>query len=173
LPFCPPFAPELDRIVEQNRTGRKKETFELSDGRIITTETPIGMPPPFFGGGAGNIGKTARIAKSAGGVADDLVGGAAKVIRTWPKHHPFPVYLGGAIDQTLKKIPLKLHQKFHAALDKWKGGIYDRRLGSKSFLKMDKEQVIKDLREFYETAEDGAFKKYLCDFEQAVKESGH
>ena len=48
---------------------------------------------------------------------------AYRASRAWPKHHPFPKYLGGAWDQTLKKIPRKLHQQFHAALDKWKGGI--------------------------------------------------
>ncbi len=37
---------------------------------------------------------------------------------------------------------------------------------------VDKAHVIKNLAEFYKTAEEGVFKKYLPDFLQAVKESG-
>jgi hypothetical protein len=90
----------------------------------------------------------------------------------WPKHHAFPKYLGGAADQTLKKIPRKLHYRFHSALDKFKGGKYARSKGAAHFETMDKAQVIKDLTEFYKTAEGGIFEKYLPDFLQAVKESG-
>jgi len=97
---------------------------------------------------------------------------AKALSRKWPRHHPFPAYLGGAIDQTLKKIPRKLHERFQAALDKWKGGKYSRSKGADHFKGMDKEAIIKDLREFYETAEGGMFKDYLPDFEQALRESG-
>jgi hypothetical protein len=93
--------------------------------------------------------------------------------RIWPKHHPFPKYLGGAVDQTLKKIPRKLHEKFHAALDQWRGGKYARSKGADHFKGMNKDGIIKDLREFYEQAEGGIFKEFLRDFEQAVKESGY
>jgi RHS repeat-associated protein len=89
----------------------------------------------------------------------------------WPKHHPFPKYLGGAPAQTLKKIPRKLHEQFHTALDRWMGGKYSRRKGAEHFKNMDRETVIKDVRQFYSEAEGGLFKKYLPDFEQAVRES--
>jgi hypothetical protein len=105
----------------------------------------------------------------AGSVVLKLSRGISK---RWPGHHPFPKYLGGAPDQTLKKIPRKLHERFHAALDKWKGGRYARSKGSSYFEKLDKWEIIQDLREFYTKAEAGIFKKYLPDFEQAVIESG-
>jgi len=90
----------------------------------------------------------------------------------WPRHHPFPKYLGGALDQTLRKMPRKLHDSFHGALDRWKGGKYSRSKGAGHFKGMDRQQIINDLREFYETAEGGIFRKYLPDFERAVRESG-
>jgi len=98
---------------------------------------------------------------------------APKVSRVWPKHHPFPTYLGGAVDQTLKKIPRNLHYRFHSALDRYKGGIYSRRLGSDHFQGSDKASTIRDLRGFYRKAEGGIFSKYLPDFNTAVIESGY
>ena len=79
----------------------------------------------------------------------------------------------GAVDQTLKKIPSKLHNEFHAELDRWKGGKYSRRLGTDHFRDMSKQEIINDLREFYQKGGGGKFKKYLPDFEQAVTESGY
>ena len=95
----------------------------------------------------------------------------SKISCKWPKHHPWPQYLGGLREQTLKKIPRRLHQRFHIALDRWKGGKYDRHLTSKAFKNMDTTQIINDLREFYQTAEGGIFARYLPDFEQAVQET--
>jgi len=95
----------------------------------------------------------------------------SKLTCKWPKHHPFPMYLGGLHDQTLKKLPTKLHHKFHSALDKWKGGKYSRRLSAKAFAGKELGPIINELREFYKTAEGGIFAKYLPDFEQAVKET--
>lgn len=92
--------------------------------------------------------------------------------RVWPKHHPFPVYLGGAIDQTLKKIPRGLHYQFHASLDKWMGGKYARAKTAAAFKSMDKSEIIRDLTIFYKTADGGAYRKYLADFLKAVEESG-
>jgi hypothetical protein len=69
-------------------------------------------------------------------------------------------------------MPRHLHERFHAALDKWKGGKYARWRGADEFKNMSREEIIRDLREFYQKAEGGIFKKYLPDFEQAVKESG-
>jgi hypothetical protein len=97
---------------------------------------------------------------------------ALRVSRIWPLHHPFPKYLGGAVDQTLTKMPRKLHERFHAALDKWKCGKYARSKGADHFKDINKQEVIKDLREFYQSGEGGIFAEYLSDFEQAVKESG-
>ena len=94
------------------------------------------------------------------------------VSRVWPKHHPFPMYLGGAADQTLKKIPRNLHYQFHCSLDKWMGGKYARAHTAAAFKDVDKALVIKDLTMFYKTADGGAYAKYLDDFLQAVKESG-
>jgi hypothetical protein len=89
------------------------------------------------------------------------------LICTWPKHHPFPKYLGGLAEQTLKKIPRLLHYRFHAALDKWKGGL----LGRSTFAGLPFDDVVRELRLFYKTAEGGIFAKYLPDFEQAVRET--
>jgi hypothetical protein len=97
---------------------------------------------------------------------------SGNVSSKWPKHHPFPKYLGGSVDQTLKKIPRKLHEKFHAALDKWNDGKYARSRSAKHFEHVPREEIIPDLRDFYKNAEVGIFSKYLPDFEQAVKESG-
>jgi RHS repeat-associated protein len=91
--------------------------------------------------------------------------------RTWPKHHPWPKYLGGWRDQTLKKLPPCEHRLFHSALDKWQGGKYARNKGADHYKDMNPNQIIQDLREFYKTAEGGRFSQYLDDFEQAVKET--
>jgi hypothetical protein len=70
-------------------------------------------------------------------------------------------------------MPRKLHERFHAALDCWDDGKYARNKTAKYFQKMSKDEIIADLREFYMSAEDGNFRKYLDDFEQAVSESVH
>lgn len=110
-----------------------------------------------------------------GAVVGGLAGGAKAAARgfsrIWPAHHAFPKYLGGAADQTLRKIPKSLHYRFHSALDKWKGGRYARSKGASHFEGMNKQGIIDDLRDFYTNAEGGIFKKYLPDFEQAVRES--
>jgi hypothetical protein len=95
----------------------------------------------------------------------------SKISCKWPKHHPWPQYLGGLREQTLKKLPRRLHELFHVALDKWKGGKYARARGAEFYKNLDPKMVIKDLREFYQTAEGGAFAEYLPDFEKAVKET--
>lgn len=91
----------------------------------------------------------------------------SKLICTWPKHHPFPKYLGGLAEQTLKKIPRQLHYRFHSALDKWKGGV----LGRSTFAALPFDAVVRELRLCCKTAEGGIFAKYLPDFEQAVRET--
>ncbi len=88
------------------------------------------------------------------------------------KHHPFPKYLGGAADQTLKKIPQKLYYRFHSELDQFKDGKYARSKGAGHFKDMDKAEIIKDLTKFYKTARGGIFEKYLPNFVQAARESG-
>lgn len=119
-------------------------------------------------GGKVTLGAIVRMRSTASAIAKKAKLGS----RVWPKHHAFPKYLGGAADQALKKIPRRLHYRFHSALDKFKGGKYARSKGATHFESMDKTQVIKDLTEFYRTAEGGIFKEYLPDFLQAVKESG-
>jgi hypothetical protein len=79
--------------------------------------------------------------------------------------------LGGLVTQTLKKIPRRLHYRFHAALDTWKGGKYARSHGAAHFRSMNFSTIIRDLREFYQTAEGGIFARYLPDFEQALRET--
>lgn len=119
------------------------------------------------------IGELGVLVHNGGGAVCPIGKGAkAKVSLKWPKHHPFPKYLGGAADQTLKKIPRNLHYQFHAALDKFKNGKYARSKGAAHFKSFDKMEIIKDLKQFYSTAEGGSFKKYLPDFLEAVKESG-
>jgi hypothetical protein len=51
------------------------------------------------------------------------------------------------------------------------GGKYARAHTAAAFKDLDKAQVIKDLTNFYKTADGGAYAKYLDDFLQAVKES--
>ncbi len=70
------------------------------------------------------IGKADNLADATSLV--DNVASISGVSRVRPKHHPFPMCLGGAADQTLKKIPRNLHYRFHASLDKWMGGKYAR-----------------------------------------------
>ena len=141
----------------------------------------VGLTPGPQGlGGVGRPAGAAAKAGLSGAFGKALTNKAATecaeeipsiVSRVWPKHHPFPKYLGGAAEQTLKKIPRNLHYQFHASLDKWKGGKYARANTSAAFKNMDKAEVIKDLTEFYKTADGGAYSKYLDDFLQAVTES--
>ncbi len=123
------------------------------------------------GGGAAVAGKAAKKLAAKTTAKRTRTAVARALSRTWPKHHPFPKYLGGAAEQTLKKLPRRLHYKFHSALDKWMGGKYARSKGAAHFKGIDRKTVLRDLREFYEKAEGGAFKKYLKDFDQAVRES--
>lgn len=125
-------------------------------------------------------GKLTEFSKGFGKLFDEIVEFLGKLLSNcheskltckWPKHHPFPKYLGGLHNQTLKKLPPNLHHKFHSALDKWKGGKYARVHGAKAFVDVEAGTIIKDLREFYKKAEGGIFAKYLPDFEQAVKET--
>lgn len=54
------------------------------------------------------------------------------------------------------------------------GNKYARRHGTNAFTRMGKQEIIeKDLREFYNNADGGIYRKYLPDFEQAVVESGY
>jgi hypothetical protein len=46
-----------------------------------------------------------------------------------------------------------------------------KKFGWEHFKNIDQATVIRDLREFYQTAENGAFSRYLGDFEQAVAET--
>jgi hypothetical protein len=55
---------------------------------------------------------------------------------------------------------------------KWMNGKYARSKGADYFKDINKQTVIKDLQEFYESAEGGIFKDYLPDFLEAVAESG-
>lgn len=49
-------------------------------------------------------------------------------------------------------------------------GSYDRQKKGEHFANIDRKEIIEDLRDFYKNAEGGRFKKYLEDFERAVKE---
>src|SRR5579872_77088 len=142
-------------------------------GGLGNAEGPIEFVVTSVGPGLVIKGMRGVATKAAGEYLVAGVGGIRATIRTWPRHHPFPKYLGGSINQTLKKIPRKLHQQFHASLDAWKGAKYSRSKGAKYFEGIDKSTVIEDLREFYKTADGGIFERFLADFEQAVLESGH
>lgn len=115
-----------------------------------------------FGAGVAGVVGSKFLGKTVGKV----------ISRVWPGHHPLPKYLGGAVKQTLAKMPRKLHEKFHASLDKWLKNKHSRIRGSRYFKDMDPQEVISDLRKFYETADGGAYRKYLPDFERGVRESG-
>src|ERR1700739_1769308 len=51
-------------------------------------------------------------------------------------HHPWPKYLGGAVDQELMPLGRDVHLKFHAGLD----DIAPRSKGTKFYDKMSAEQ---------------------------------
>jgi hypothetical protein len=137
----------------------------FTPGSIATTG-PVNIGGPNLMSAAGAGSSKAKLDASSSTTKTPK-----EVSSVWPKHHPFPKYLGGAADQTLRKIPRNLHYRFHAALDKWKGGKYARSKGASHFQGLDRNTVINDLREFYREAEAGIFRKYLPDFEQAVRES--
>lgn len=86
-------------------------------------------------------------------------------------HHFFPTYLGGLEGQTLGDLAESRHTQFHLALDRWMGGRYARRKGADYFVSMSQEEIVKDLRDFYTTADGGAFKDLLPGFERAVRET--
>jgi RHS repeat-associated protein len=80
-------------------------------------------------------------------------------------HHPWPKYLGGAIDQDLAKLPTKVHEAFHAGLDKilprqW-GSAYYKGLGPAA-----RKKVLSDLAA-YTKAFDAKYGTNL--YEQLVK----
>ena len=172
LPSSAPKEPEPPPQCNRECQIRYSTTFQeyWRRRKIEISERPQeqGGDPPDFRRGGGR-----RRPKRPKNTSDKRAAPTKGVSRKWPKHHPFPKYLGGAVDQTLRKIPRKLHYRFHSALDKFKGGKYARSKGAAHFKDVDKTEVIKDLTEFYKTAEGGAFKKYLPDFLKAVKESGY
>ncbi len=158
--------------VAQPKAGSTKP-LPNSPGPVGSHTHSTSLPqagPPTAGATTPPVSFAAPKRSNAGGGAGAKAA-LTGVSRTWPKHHAFPMYLGGAADQTLKKIPRNLHYRFHAALDQWKGGKYARSHGAAHFQGMSKDEVIKDVREFYRKAEGGIFRKYLPDFEQAVMES--
>ena len=53
------------------------------------------------------------------------------------------------------------------------GGKYARRKSAAPFVGVDKNEVIRDLTEFYKKADNGEYRKYLNDFLNALKESGY
>ena len=55
--------------------------------------------------------------------------------------------------------------------NKWMGGRYARSKSAGHFAGLDRNTVINDLRQFYREAEGGIFRRYLPDFERAVRES--
>jgi hypothetical protein len=127
-------------------------------------------------------GKIAQLAESLAGLLEKLREFFARLLRLctesklsckWPRHHPFPKYLGGLAQQTLKKIPRSLHYLFHSALDKWKGGALRRMLsgGIGQGVGFTFAEIVKELRQFYRTGAGGKFAKYLPDFEAALKET--
>ena len=56
-------------------------------------------------------------------------------------------------------------------MDSWKNGRYDRSKGADHYRDMEPGKIILDLREFYKKADAGKWRKYLSDFEKAVKET--
>jgi hypothetical protein len=93
------------------------------------------------------------------------------VSRVWPRHHAFPKYLGGATEQTLRKLPPRLHGRFHGALDHWREAALARRKSTAFFKTQEQNEIIRELRDFYRHGEGGIFQKYLPDFEKALRES--
>jgi hypothetical protein len=87
------------------------------------------------------------------------------------RHHFWSTYLRGLKSQTLRALPRSLHHHLHTALDKWKNGIFSRLKSAAYFKNTNPNEIIVELRQFYEKAEGGLFKEYLPDFEHAVEET--
>jgi hypothetical protein len=80
------------------------------------------------------------------GVAGRFAGRGAAVatIDAVRRHHPWPMYLGGAAKQDLVPLTKALHDAFHGGLDKilprqW-GTLYYEKLGPEA-----KQEVLRDL----------------------------
>lgn len=118
------------------------------------------------------VGDATRTGLAVAALGRGMPGNAvSKPSRKWPKHHPWPQYLGGLREQTLKKLPLSRHKQFHADLDNWKGGKYARWRGAKGFEGMNPDDIINDLRDFYKNFENGKYRDLLSDFEKAVSQT--
>jgi len=70
------------------------------------------------------------------------------------RHHSWPKYLGGAINQALTRLPAKLHMQLHAELDK----VAPRTAGTEYYEKMSPEQRMATVRKITRV-----FKKFDVD----------
>jgi hypothetical protein len=156
------FAKKGDDASVPGKSGKQNSPTSLSKGSDSPAEPPPSKPTKTSKG-------KGHTKNSPNNNSSSKKGGARKK----QGHHPWPKYLGGAIEQTLTKMPPKLHYRFHAALDRFMDRKYSRSKTAAAFEEMDKSIVIKDLTKFYKTAENGIFRKYLGDFLRGVKESGH
>ncbi len=165
---------------EQAEQFKQAQLQEVADTGKTAGEAAESLAEGTAGGQTLQLGVELREMQSSqaqpgwrGVLATALVAVGAKKLasKVWPAHHAFPKYLGGLRDQTLRKMPRSVHERFHASLDKWKGGKYARGRGADAYKGMDKDQIIADLDEFYSTAEGGMFKEYRPDFIKAVEET--
>jgi hypothetical protein len=158
---------EFDNAIGYSRSAELWQRY-MAWGESNRARLPQWMQDGMdFGDSIGWIGITPI------GTVRPIGPGIGQVSKVWPRHHPFPMYLGGAVDQTLRKMPRRLHERFHSSLDCWMDGKYSRNKTAKYFEGMSKPEIIDDLRNFYKNGEGGIFSKYLDDFENAVKESGY
>jgi hypothetical protein len=86
-------------------------------------------------------------------------------------HHFWPEYLGGVEKQTLGELSGLEHDVFHTELMNWKGGVFNYNNPSAAFRTMTSDEIYEALREFYTTANEGRWSKYMPDFGRAAEET--
>jgi hypothetical protein len=73
-------------------------------------------------------------------------GGEDEALERYHMHHPWPKYLGGAGEQTLTRLPAKLHMQYHGELD----SEAPRRWGTEYYENMSSEDYADMIRRIME-----------------------
>jgi len=68
-------------------------------------------------------------------------------------------------------MPTEDHRAVHMSLHKWKNGKYDRLDKTQPWKDLSNDECRKDMRDFYDNADGGRWKKYLPDLEKAFAET--
>ena len=98
-------------------------------------------------------------------------GGLMAMASSTQSHHPWPMYLGGPEKQSLLKVPTKLHEKYHAGLDK----IFSRFNGSMKWSELtdaQKSDVLSRLRDYTQRFDSDSGTRILDSLEDVLKAAG-